>query len=37
MATVDGMKTMQSHLVFSEIRIEGVNATFAETEEIEIE
>ena len=34
MATVDGMRRMQSDLVFSEIRIEGVEATFAETEEI---
>ena len=32
--TVEGMKAMQPDLVFSEIRVEGVEATFAETEEI---
>lgn len=34
MTTVDGMKAMQADLVFAEIRVEGVAATFAETEEI---
>ena len=33
MTTVDRMKDMQSDLVFAEIRVEGVEATFAETEE----
>ena len=31
MTTVERMKSMQADLVFAEIRVEGVNATSAET------
>ena len=34
MKTAEGMKAMLPDLVFSEIRVEGVAATFLETDEI---